>query len=107
METTKAKMKEDIMWQREVVKENEGKWGYLKAHGYGTYFPFAEEDSHIHDDAEEEWRKGLRIGGRLKISLGMIFFYLCHTFYFLLKEVEDLCKWGVWLVVLCYTWGKW
>ena len=78
METTKAKMKEDIMWQREVVKENEGKWGYLKAHGYGTYFPFAEEDSHIHDDAEEEWRKGLRIGGRLKISLGMIFFYLCH-----------------------------
>ena len=57
---------------------------------YGTYFSFAEEDSHIHCDAEEESRKGLRIGGRLKISLGMIFFLnLCHTFYFLLREVEE------------------
>ena len=42
---------------------------------YGTYFPFAEEDSHIHCDAEDS-KKGLRVGGRLKIYLGMIFLKL-------------------------------
>lgn len=86
MENIKAKMKEDITWQREVVKrmrvcKGTRVWDILSlCRRRLTHSLWCRRRI---KKRTQDWRQ-------IKIFFGDDFFLnLCHTFYFLLKEVEE------------------